>query len=98
MWVQVVGLVVLVVHVVPALWRVHWCRLSRVQDLPGVALVLWSCVPLLLSALSLCLWCIVLEICLYSRFKGVFRGFPLLDVGLYCSGALRGLWGFCVRE
>ena len=24
--------------------------------------------------------------------------FPLLDVGLYCSGALRGLCGFCVRE
>ena len=33
-----------------------------------------------------------------SRFKGVFRGFPLLDVGLYCFDALRGLWGFCVRE
>ena len=78
----------------PAFWRAHWCRLSRVQDLPEVALVLWSCVPLLLSALSLCLWWVVLEICLYSRFKVVFSGFPLLDVCLYCLRALRGLWGF----
>ena len=81
------------------------CPLGQVVRLFGasgpakrLALVLWSCVPLLLSALSLCPWCVALEICLYSRFEGVFRGFPLLDVGLYCSGALRGLWGFCVRE
>ena len=52
----------------------------------------------LLSALSLCLWFVAFEICLYSRFKGVFGGFPLLDVCLYCSRALRGLCGFCVRE
>ena len=31
-------------------------------------------------------------------FRGVFSGFPLLDVGLYCLRALRGLCGFCVRE
>ena len=58
----------------------------------------WCVFPLPLSAFLLCPRCVGFEICLYSRSKGVFRGFPLLDVGLYCSGALRGLWGFCVRE
>ena len=88
MWVQVV-------QVVPAFWRVHWVQAFEGAGPDGVlALVLLSCVPLLLSALSLCLWCIALEICLYSRFKGVFGGFPLLDVGLYRLRALRGLCGF----
>ena len=98
MWVQIV-------QVSPALLgcihRVHWCRCAGslwLQDLPEVALVLWSCVPLLLSALSLCSWCVVLEYALISRFKGVFRGFCGACVGLCCSGALRGLWGFCTRE
>ena len=89
------------VHVVPAFWRAHWCRWSGLRGIRTcrrLALVLWSCVPLLLSAPSLCLCWAVLEICLYSRFNGVFSGFPLLDVGLYCLRALRGLWGFCVRE
>ena len=52
----------------------------------------------LLSALLLCLWCVACKYGSISRFKGGFRGFPLLDVGLYCLCALRGLWGFCVRE
>ena len=52
----------------------------------------------LLSALSLCSRCVACKYGSISRFKGVFRGFPLLDVGLYCFDALRGLWGFCVRE
>ena len=51
----------------------------------------------LLSALLLCAWCVVLEICLYSHFKAVFRGFCGVCVGLCCLGALRGLCGFCVR-
>ena len=55
-------------------------------------------VPCLSSALSLCPRCVACKYGFISRFKGVFRGFPLLDVGSYCSGALRGLWGFCVRE
>ena len=42
------------------------------------ALVLWSCVPLLLSALSLCLWCAGFEICLYSYFEGVLARFMVL--------------------
>ena len=62
------------------------------------ALVLWSCVPCLLSALSLCLWCIMLEICLVSRFKGVFSAVCGADVYLYGLRSLRGLCGFCVRE
>ena len=50
-------------------------------------------VPLLLL-----LSCISLEICLISHFKGYFSGFCMFGVGLYCLLALRGLWGFCVRE
>ena len=41
-----------------------------------------------------CLWCVAHKYAFVSRFKGVFRGFPLLDVGLYCLRASRGLWGF----
>ena len=40
-----------------------------------LALVLWWCVPCLLSALLLCLRCYALEICLISHFKGVLAGF-----------------------
>ena len=83
---------------VACLHRVHSCRLSRVQDPLEVGCGPLVVCSLLLSALSLCLWCIVFEYALISRFKGVFSGFPLLDVCLYCSRALRGLWGFCVRE
>ena len=62
------------------------------------ALVLVSRVPLLLSALSLCLWCAALEICLYSHFEGVFGVVRGVCVGLCGLRALRGLCGFCVRE
>ena len=62
------------------------------------ALVLWWCVPCLLSSPLLCLWCIALEYGFISRFKGVFSGFWGADVYLYGFGVLRGLWGFCVRE
>lgn len=51
----------------------------------------------LLSAFLLCLWCAMLEYGSISRFKGVFRGFYGVCVGLCCLGALRGLWGFCAR-
>ena len=58
-----------------SLWR-WWCPLVQAFEGAGPdgvpALVLLSCVPLLLSALSLCPWCVALEICLYSHFKGVF--------------------------
>ena len=52
----------------------------------------------LLSTLSLCLWCIVFEYALVSRFKGVFSVVWGCCVGLCGSCGLRGLWGFCVRE
>ena len=51
----------------------------------------------LLSALSLHSWLVVFEICLYSRFKGVFGAVWGCCVGLCCLRALRGLWGFCTR-
>ena len=61
------------------------------------ARVLWSCAPAFLSALSLCSRCVACKICLISRFKGVFRAFCGVRVGLCCLGALRGLCGFCAR-
>ena len=54
-----------------------------------LALVLWWCVPCLLSSPLLCLWCIALEYGFISRFKGVFRGFYGADVYLYGFGVLR---------
>ena len=53
--------------------------------------------PLLLSAFLLCSRCVALEICLYSRFKGIFSAVWGCCAGLCCLGALRGLSGFCVR-
>ena len=35
---------------------------------------------------------------LFRILRAFLARFPLLDVCLYCSRALRGLWGFCVRE
>lgn len=67
-----------------------------VQALRGCPL-LPCCVPCLLSAFLLCLWCVMLEYGSISRFKGVFRGFYMFGVGLCCLRALRGLWGFCAR-
>lgn len=57
-------------------------------------------VPLscLLSSLLLSLSCNSLKICRISRFKGVLSGFWGADVYLYGLRALRGLWGFYVRE
>ena len=78
----------------PAFWRVHLGRLSRVQDLTEV-----GCGPLvvcsvLLSALSLCLWRVACKYGSISHFEGVFSVVWGVCVGLCCLGALRGLWGF----
>ena len=81
--------------------RAHWVqvvRASRLPDLPELALVLWSCVPLLSSALLLCGWWVALEYVSISRFKGVFSGFWGCCVGLCWLVGLRGLCGFCARE
>ena len=48
--------------------------------------------------LSLCLFGVVCKYALIWRFKGVFSAVWGCCVGLCCLGALRGLWGFCVRE
>ena len=80
--------------------RVHWCRRAGFrgsQDLPELALVLWSCVPCFLSSLRLCLWHIMLEYGSISRFKGVFSAVWCCCVGLLGFGGLRGLCGFCAR-
>ena len=94
-----------VVQVLPALlgciYRVHWCRCAGslwLQDLPAVWL--WSSgrvsPPFVLFLALLLVRC--LQIWLYFAFLGRFRGFWAFRVGLCCLGALRGLWGFCVRE
>ena len=75
MWVQLV-------QVVPALWRVHWCRLSRVQDLRSAGACPLVVCPLVLSALSLCAWCISCKYGSISRFKGVFGVVWVVCVGL----------------
>ena len=51
----------------------------------------------LLSALSLCLWCVVFRYGSVSRFKGVFSAVCGVCVGLCWLYASRGLCGFCVR-
>ena len=76
----------------------RWAGFRGFRTCRRLALILWSCVPSLLSAFLLCSRCVACKYGSISHFKGVFRGFPLLDVGLYCLRALRGLWGFCVRE
>ena len=70
---------------------------GRWSGFRGLSSPLVAC-SLPLPAFLLCLCMIAFEYGSISRFKGVFRGFPLLDVGLYRLRALRGLWGFCVRE
>ena len=81
----------------PAFWRVHLGRWSG-NSCYFADVSKNGQNPLLLVAFLLCLWCVACKYGSISRFKGVFRGFPLLDVCLYCLCALRGLWGFCVRE
>ena len=89
------------VQVVPALWRVHWLQVVRLFGASGPArgcsgpLVVCS---ILLSALSLFSRCIVFEYGPISRFKGVFSAVWGCCAGLCRLRALRGLWGFCVRE
>ena len=82
----------------PAFWRVHWVQVvqgSRVSGSLSVCSVPLSC---LLSSLMLLLSCNTCKISPISHFKGVLRHFLSLYVGLLGLGALRGLWGFYVRE
>lgn len=89
-----------VVALLACFWRVHWSDDSGPFGDSGPArggsgpLVVRS---LLLSALSLCLWCAMLECGSISRFKGVFRGFYGVYVDLCRLRALHGLCGFCAR-
>ena len=70
------------------------CGFRTCQTFGSCPLVACS---LLLSALSLCLWCAACKYGSISRFKGVFSGFWAFRVGLCCLRALRGLCGFCAR-
>ena len=81
----------------PDFWRVHWCRLSRLQDLPDVWL--WSSgrvFPPFVRSFALRLVRFP-EYGSISRFKGVFSAVCGRCVGLCGLRALRGLCGFCAR-
>ena len=82
-------------------WRVHWWQAVGVFDASGPAGV--GSGPLVVCSLPFVrspalLVHIMLEYAFICDFKGVFSGFLLFRVGLYCLDALRGLWDFCVRE
>ena len=68
------------------------CRASGVQRCVCSVPLSLPFVPLLL-----CSRCVGLKYGFIWLFKGVFSGFLLFRVCLLGSGALRGLWGFCVR-
>ena len=91
------------------LHRVHWCRLSRVQDLPEVALVLWSCVPSFCPLSCFVLGALPANMALFRvlrAFLGGFMGFVwvcvvlvlcVVCVALYACGVrrIKGLWRVC---
>ena len=62
---------------------------------------LWSSggvLPAFLYSLLLCSRCVACKYGSISLFKGVFSVVWGCCVGLFVLRALRGLWGFCVRE
>ena len=68
-------------RVAPALWRAHlgrWSGSLGLQDLPEVALVLWSCVPSFCPLSRFAFGALVCKYALISRFKGVLTGFVVL--------------------
>ena len=67
----------------------RWAGLRGFRTCRMFALVLWSCVPCLLSAFLLCLWCVACKYAFICDFKAVFSGFLLLDVYLYRLRSLR---------
>ena len=90
-------------------WWGLWCWLCLPFGVPTGAVVqgagasgVLRCVPSLcpsfVSALPPLPWCIACKCGSISRFKGVFSAVWGCCAGLYCLRALRGLWGFCVRE
>lgn len=73
-------------------FRACFHRAHLVQVVQGAGLPV-SCgvCSVALSALSLCACRVACKYGSISRFYGVFGGFLLLGVGLYCLRALRGL-------
>ena len=83
--------------VLPVLRCAHWLQVVGSCGRLWACPLLWSCVPCLLSAFSLCLRWDARKYAFISRFKAVFSVVWGVCVGLYCFGALRGLCGFCAR-
>ena len=73
----------------PAFWRAHWSRGCRLQDLPdaGSGPLVVRSLPFVRFPALLAVH--LLEIWLYLAFNGFLTGFLLVDVCLYCFGALR---------
>lgn len=83
------------------LWLSLWGGggVHRVQAVRSCSLSLGVFRPFALPLSLSCFACrVACEYGFISHFKGVFSAFWGADVCLYGFGALRGLWGFCVRE
>ena len=62
------------------------------------ALVLWSCVPSFCPLCRFVLGALSLNMALFRVLRAFLARFVWVCVGLCGLRALRGLWGFCVRE
>ena len=68
-------------QVVPALWRAHlgrWSGSLGLQDLPEVALVLWSCVPSFCPLSRFVLVGLSLKYAFIRILRGFLEGFGVL--------------------
>ena len=66
-------------QVVPALWRAHlgrWSGSLGLQDLPEVALVLWSCVPSFCPLSRFVLGALPLKYAFIRILRAFLAGFP----------------------
>ena len=78
----------------PDVWRVHWVQACKRSGFVLAFVVCSVSFPLLLPAFLLCVCRVACKYGFISHFKGVFRGFYGVRVGLCCLG---GLGGFCAR-
>ena len=68
----------LVVHVVPALWRVHLGRLSRLRTCRRLALVLWSCAPSFRPLSRFVFGALLANVALFRVLRAFLAGFGVL--------------------
>ena len=75
MWVQSV---LVSLALLGCIYCAHWCRLSRVQDLPEVALVLWSCVPSFCPLSRFVFGALLANMALFRVFRAFLEGFGVV--------------------